>query len=288
MQNSQLAAIVAAILTIAATSVSAGASSGPVTVPNTFVAGTPAKAADVNADFAVVADAINQTAQTVSVLQAAVQNIHTGAPGPQGPQGAEGPVGTAGAAGARGAAGPAGPAGPAGSAGPMGPTGAQGASGSAGAVGLQGPAGATGAAGATGPQGPAATSINVYDANSVVIGQYFPAGEVLITSQGNPFYIYVSVSGFGSSGYYLYFSTTDCTGTPYFWIGAGQLIPIATTSALGSSTVYIPEATQISIAINSGLQPGGGTCYPGQYGTPTVSPASTIDLSAFVPPFSVH
>jgi Collagen triple helix repeat (20 copies) len=285
MQNSQLAAIVAAILTIAATSASAGASSGPVTVPNTFVAGTPAKAADVNADFAVVADAINQTAQTVSVLQAAVQNIPAGAPGPQGPQGAEGPVGTAGAAGARGAAGPAGPAGPAGSAGPMGPTGAQGASGSAGAVGLQGPAGATGAAGATGPQGPAATSITVYDANNVAIGQYF-LGEVLITSQGNPFYIAVSASGFGYS--IVYFSTSDCTGTPYFWTGGvAQLIPYATTSAPGSSTAYIPGTTPITVTIGSYLQ-SNGNCYSGQFGTPTVLPVITVDLSAFVPPFSAH
>jgi hypothetical protein len=284
MQNSQLAAVVAAILAIAATNVSANASSGPVTVPNTFVAGTPAKAADVNANFTVVAGAINQTAQAVSALQAAVQNLPAGAPGPQGSQGAEGPAGTAGV---RGAAGPAGPAGPAGSAGPMGPTGAQGATGPAGAIGPQGPAGAAGATGATGPQGPAATSITVYDANNVAIGPYFPSGDVLITSQGSPFYISVNTSGFASSGQ-VYFSTSDCTGTPYIYTGGVvQLIPIATAAIQGSSAVYVPGTTLITETIASTLQSNGG-CFSALFGTISVSPATIIDLSAFVTPFSAH
>src|ERR1700689_1578096 len=99
MRISQPVAIVALLLAIATTSVSSGASSDTVTIPNTFVAGTPAKAADVNANFNAVASAINNTAQTVSALQITVQKM------PAGPQGPQGPQGTAGAGGAQGPAG---------------------------------------------------------------------------------------------------------------------------------------------------------------------------------------
>ncbi len=168
----------------------------------------------------------------------------------------------------------------------MGPTGAQGATGPAGAVGLQGPVGAAGATGATGPQGPAATSITVYDANNVVIGQWMNNDEVLITSQGSPFYISVSAAGFVYSE--VYFSASGCTGTPYIWTGGGTpLIPYATASAPGSTTVYIPGTTPITTAVNSTLQ-SNGQCFSAQFGTPTVLPVITLDLSAFVTPFSAH
>jgi len=153
MRNSHLAAVVTAALTMASTSVSFGAPSDMVTIPNAFIAGSPAKAADVNANFTAVAGAINITAQAVSALQTTVQNI------PTGPQGQQGSQGTAGAQGARGPAGPngpAGPTGPSGAAGPIGPAAAQGATGPTGATGgtgATGPTGATGGTGATGPTG---------------------------------------------------------------------------------------------------------------------------------------
>ena len=92
-------------------------------VPNVFEDGTPASAAEVNANF--------------DALESAIDGI------PAGPQG---PAGPAGAAGAQGPAGPAGAQGPAGAAGAQGPAGPAGA---AGAAGAQGPAG---------PQGPAGVS----------------------------------------------------------------------------------------------------------------------------------
>jgi hypothetical protein len=142
------------------------------------------------------------------------------------------------------------------------------------------------ATGATGPQGPAATSITVYDANNVVIGQWLPNGQVLITSQGSPFYISVSTTGFVYSS--VYFSTSNCTGTPYIWTGAGaQLIPYATASAPGSSTVYIPGTTPITMSMNSSLQ-SNNQCYSADFGAPSVLPVTIMDLSAFVTPFSAH
>src|SRR3984957_19527851 len=162
MRNSHLAAAVAAALTMASTSVSFGAPSDTVTIPNTFIAGSPAKAADVNANFTAVAGAINNTAQAVSALQTTVQNIPTGPQGQQGSQGTAGAQGARAPAGLNGPAGPAGPTGPSGAAGPIGPAAAQGAVGPTGLLGPQGPigatgptgaAGATGATGATGPTG---------------------------------------------------------------------------------------------------------------------------------------
>ena len=111
------------------------------TVPNTFAAGTPAKAAAVNANFQALATAIDKVASSVT-------------PGPAGPAGPQGPAGPAGAVGAMGAMGPAGPAGPQGPKGATGATGAQGPQGSAGPAGPTGPQGPTGAVGATGAAGP--------------------------------------------------------------------------------------------------------------------------------------
>jgi hypothetical protein len=161
------------------------ARAGDVTIPNTFVSGTPAKAADVNANFSAVATAVNGTAADVTALQSAVKAIPAGAQGPTGPQGPIGPTGATGTSGPAGlqgppgptgATGPAGPAGPQGTAGPIGPAGATGATGAQGPVGATGTPGAPGAAGATGPQGPAGglsaptpwASTTSYAAGSVV------------------------------------------------------------------------------------------------------------------------
>ena len=83
----------------------------------------------------------------------------TGATGPQGPQGpAGGPQGPQGPAGTNGPQGPQGPAGgpqgPQGPSGPTGPTGATGPRGPQGPIGSTGPQGPQGPTGATGPQGP--------------------------------------------------------------------------------------------------------------------------------------
>ncbi len=162
-----------------------------VSVPVTFSAGTPAKAADVNSNFSAVVNGINNlhsvaakyggtwvsgtayAANTVvtngGVSYVALANVPSsnttppgsdpahwalfavGAAGPIGPVGATGATGATGASGAQGAIGPTGPAGPAGATGPVGPTGPMGATG---ATGAQGPIGLAGATGATGPQGP--------------------------------------------------------------------------------------------------------------------------------------
>jgi Phage Tail Collar Domain/Collagen triple helix repeat (20 copies) len=119
-----------------------GGALAQTTVPNTFAAGTPAKAAAVNANFQALAKAIDKVAASAT-------------PGPAGPAGPQGPAGPTGAVGATGSMGPVGPQGLKGATGAVGPQGTTGATGAAGPQGQQGLTGAAGALGPQGPQGPA-------------------------------------------------------------------------------------------------------------------------------------
>ena len=56
---------------------------GQTEVPNTFQAGQPARAAEVNANFDALESAIDQNANAISQIPA----------GPEGPQGPAGPTG---------------------------------------------------------------------------------------------------------------------------------------------------------------------------------------------------
>jgi len=140
-----------------------GGALAQTSVPNTFAAGTPAKAAAVNANFQALATAIDKVASSPGRTGPAGPQGPagptgavgaTGSAGPPGLPGATGATGAKGATGATGPQGPQGPAGPQGAAGAVGPQGATGATGAAGPQGQQGLTGATGAAGALGPQGP--------------------------------------------------------------------------------------------------------------------------------------
>ncbi len=53
---------------------------GPITTPNTFTAGTPARAAEVNANFSAVASAVNDNDARIGALEAAAQETDV-APG---------------------------------------------------------------------------------------------------------------------------------------------------------------------------------------------------------------
>ena len=83
---------------------------GQTAVPNTFEAGQPARAAEVNANFDALESAIETNATAITQIPA----------GPEGPEGPQGPVGPP------GAQGPVGPTGPQGATGPQGPQGEQG------------------------------------------------------------------------------------------------------------------------------------------------------------------
>lgn len=82
-----------------------------MTIPNTFTAGTPAVAAQVNANFSAVKTAVDDNDARITTNAAAIAGTLVGPQGPAGPQGATGPAGSTGATGPTGATGATGPAG---------------------------------------------------------------------------------------------------------------------------------------------------------------------------------
>ena len=100
--------------------ISSGVAIGQTEVPNTFTAGTPARAAEVNENFDALEAAVDQNAAAIQQIPAGPQ----GDPGPQGIQGVQGPQGIQGDPGSQGLQGIQGPVGPEG---PEGPAGAAGA-----------------------------------------------------------------------------------------------------------------------------------------------------------------
>lgn len=178
-------------LSLGLTLVPMAALSQEIAVPHVFQSGQPARAADVNANFRTLQDAINALAESGSLDWAGqwtagtayepgdlvnyqgsvyinVQPTNVLLPTDQNgwqlfaASGAPGIPGLPGPAGPTGPVGPSGPPGPQGEVGAQGPQGDQGLTGATGPIGPQGETGAqgpqgiqglTGATGATGPQG---------------------------------------------------------------------------------------------------------------------------------------
>jgi len=90
-----------------------GVAFGQTQVPNDFTAGTPARAAEVNANFDALETAVDQNATAIQGIPAGPQGIQ-GDPGPQGVQGVPGATGLQGPQGDLGPQGPQGDQGPAG------------------------------------------------------------------------------------------------------------------------------------------------------------------------------
>lgn len=251
---------VAAGLTLAVAA--SNAYSGTVTVPNTFSPRTPAKAADVNADFNAVATAINGSAGDIANLKNAVQALQKAQASGftfKGPwisasaysvndviteagstfvaltaNTAVDPTNDVSASGghwaliaAAGAKGATGAIGATGATGPQGAQGLTGPQGPVGATGLQGPAGPTGA---TGPQGP----IGATGATGP-IGAQGPVGPTGAPGpEGPPGTIPANLTalsnGLGTSGYVsgTFRSAVECT--------LGDVILSANSYGIGSFT----------------------------------------------------
>ena len=116
-------------------------------VPNTFQAGQPARAAEVNANFDALEAAIDANATAITQIPA----------GPEGPQGPPGPEGV------------------------MGPTGPQGPQGLEGPQGPEGPQGIPGASGCSATQQDSNVIITCADGSSAVLAS---AGTVVILPEG--------------------------------------------------------------------------------------------------------
>ena len=294
MRNSHLRFAVAAVLTMATTAANAGS----VTIPNTFTAGTPAKAADVNANFSAVATAVNGSANDVATLQTkilALQKAQTSLgfvfKGPWATvtayaindvvteggssyvalmanasvdpandvSGSGGHWAVMAAVGAKGASGPQGPAGPAGPQGSAGTAGANGAAGPIGAPGPIGPTGPLGPAGSQGPNGPAGAT-----GSTGAAGPQGPAGTV-------PANLTAISNQLGTNGY------TGALFNPGSTCTLGDIL--LSVNAYGGATAVPADGRIVAIATNTALFSLLGTNFGGDGMTTFALP----DLRSFAP-----
>jgi hypothetical protein len=271
----------AASISLALATIALTATAGDVTIPNTFTAGTPAKAADVNANFSAVATAVNASAQDIATLQTTTKNMPAGPPGPTGPTGNQGNPG------------------------PQGPPGSTGAGGPPGPQGMQGPA------------GPGAMLVK--DSAGKVVGSYFiapydpfappnaftqpgstPDEFVFIRTVNQSFAVRVTSSTLGGLiDYKVSFASTDCTGPAYlspksYPVASLTVLPLLSFAAVVGTTAYIGGstisngATMVSFLDGTSL-----TCSIYQGGStsgPFVPVTARFDLSTLglAPPFSVQ
>jgi hypothetical protein len=229
---------------------------------------------------------------TPVVIDPSTGQLGTGAllAGPQGPTGPAGP---------QGPTGPTGPQGPAGPAGPAGPQGLPGPAGVAGGPGPQGVAGPTGPQGPSGPQGPVGPGAVWRDANGA------PVGPAIIGSLASPAYldsagiqwqlnvqVVPSLAQFipGSPSAVvtaypatLYFTSADCSGTPYVsFIGAFTYFAFQ-SPADGSLFAYADGFTVGTIQAQSALLTVNSSpdceTFPA-FAQPVITSAPTITPSA--------
>ena len=215
--------------------------------------------------------------------------------------------------------GPQGPVGPAGAVGPQGPQGLQGAQGVAGAVGpqgIQGPAGPQGVQGIQGPIGPTGLmgGFVVRDANGSLLGPLVidaispnPSGfggyGVLITTSIGPFFLPVTYLGWPNAATFdpltgyalvtlivrgaLYYTTTDCSGTPYTDTPWGAKGLFRSVSAVDTSSIYIWSGQVAAVGVRSVKQwdPSGQNCQTtnsvGDMGVPAVIAISSLGSLPF-------
>ena len=180
--------------------------------------------------------------------------------------------------------GPAGPQGPVGPAGPQGPTGATGPAGSAGSAGLG--------------------ALVVKDSNGTQIG-FYAFGQTFINN-GREFvliktpagtYVAVGINGAQFGGQYttLEYATTNCTGQAYVddQNVDGTAPPVIPIAVVIGTTAYIPVSTTSTVAVQSQFtnafsNGGPPSCVANSFTATAFAVSSTMDLSVFVPPFSVH
>ena len=184
--------------------------------------------------------------------------------GPQGLPGLQGPAGAPGPAGAQGIQGVAGPAGRNGTNGTNGTNGAPGAQGLQGIQGVPGPAGAPGGT-------LVGNDYKMYDANNIFIGYHQEKKTTtVITNAGIDYYLSnVDMNGFhdeypGNSNFYVYFTSTDCSGTGYYYynptnITFSNIVPSGLVAVL-SQKLYALDQTKLidasTVTINSSYQQG--------------------------------
>jgi len=153
----------------------------------------------------------------------------------------------------------------------MGPQGPAGADGVRGAT---GPQGADGARGATGPQG--SIGPKVYDANDQFIGYIVDSTLGPFTNQNSQIIAYVpSVQALFAISLYdgsyagqglpnssnTYFTSSDCSGTPYYSGSNGNWFPYPTVVQANGKFQVVSNQSSTILTLNSSLVPD-NSCLP--------------------------
>ena len=141
----------------------------------------------------------------------------------------------------------------------------------------------------------------VKDSNGKTLGQYFissgPVGEAVLmrTISGQYFSVAVSatqlgVSSGGNAMQNLLYTTNDCTGPAYLGLTpTAGLLPLIPLAVVNGTTAYVPaEGTTTTTITVQSQQNTGPTCFSESYTDVVRAVGSTVDLSGFVPPFSVQ
>jgi hypothetical protein len=184
--------------------------------------------------------------------------------------------------------------------GPRGPQGASGAAGSQGIAGPAGPQGLTGPAGpqgSAGPQGPAGTSsgggsgLSVYDASKTRLGSFLSmddvASEVLVDTGGTlGLMVYKTFDGSAAKAGGAYFTTNDCSGTPY--VDRRHM----NITVINGDTAYRATGSPAeSFLFLSAIFPDSPSCNDTWSNEFVASPAQSlgrISIPTFVLPFSIR
>jgi hypothetical protein len=163
------------------------------------------------------------------------------------------------------------------------------------------------ARGATGPAGPGA--VLVKDSNGIIVGSYMlanpapgqgqpPTDYVFITAFSTPFAITFTNSQLGAPAQsytnVLWFTSSDCSGTPYYFFGGATQVTAVPIAGVGGTIAYVLGTPGSSLTANSSLTliPGSanGACQVTSNSNYYFPVVATYNLSTLglVPPFSVQ
>jgi hypothetical protein len=174
-----------------------------------------------------------------------------------------------------------------GSQGVTGPTGAAGSQGVTGPTGAAGNTGAAGSTGPTGPQGPAGSGgLYAWDSSNVSLGQVIGYQENIVSVQTSGGYqILLEMNGEpGGVADLVYFSNSNCTGTPYLDDSTGAIgdfwSPTYVVDDDGTYYVPISSASASIASTEPSYEYAGQSCTTG---SPQGTSGSAWQLQAVSP-----
>ena len=146
----------------------------------------------------------------------------------------------------------------------------------------------------------------VVDSTGKVVGSYLPVPSPLFLSSGVPDSVFIRTSNLsfavsiaslysystGNPTGYLYYTSSDCTGTAYQQVAYPRTMPTVAYAGVFGSTAEIvaPSTMPTDVTVSSQLYFNSGCTTYGPGALTVVPVVATFDLSTLnlVPPFSVQ